>query len=53
MDVRTGTRRPWCTFQLPDPGAIFFNFVMTRDARTYACGYIRRTDELFVVEGLK
>ena len=47
-------RRPWRTFQLPDPaGALFFNFVMTRDARTYAYGYIRRLDDLFVVQGLK
>jgi eukaryotic-like serine/threonine-protein kinase len=54
VDARTGLRKPWKTFELPDPaGALFYNLVMTRDARSYAYGYIRRLDELYVVQGLK
>jgi hypothetical protein len=54
VDVRTGRQRPWRSIELPDrAGLSYFNFVMARDARTYAYGYIRRLDELFVVEGLR
>jgi hypothetical protein len=39
---------------VPDPAGVrVFDFVVTRDARSYAYGYLRILDELYLVEGLK
>jgi len=44
----------WKTFELPDPaGAQIAAFIITRDACSYAYGYFRILDELYLVEGLK
>jgi eukaryotic-like serine/threonine-protein kinase len=54
VDVRSGERRAWRTFEVPDPAGVrVANLVLTRDARSYAYGYMRILDELFLVEGLK
>jgi serine/threonine protein kinase/WD40 repeat protein len=54
LDLRSGTKELWRTFELPDPaGGLVWNVALTRDARSYAYGYGRALDELFVVEGLK
>ncbi len=54
IDVQTGKRQLWRTFEVPDPAGIRVNnIVLTRDARSYAYGYLRILDELYLVEGLK
>jgi eukaryotic-like serine/threonine-protein kinase len=54
IDVRSGARRLWKTFEAPDPAGVrVSDFMITRDARSYAYGYMRFLDELFLVEGLK
>jgi hypothetical protein len=54
VSVASGERRPWKSFEVPDPaGAIGGAFVVTRDARAYAYGYLRFLDELYLVEGLR
>ena len=54
MDVQSGARRLWRTFEAPDPAGLRgMTCVVTRDARSYAYGYIRILDELYLVEGLK
>ncbi len=54
IDVQSGERRLWKTFEVPDPaGAYISTFVVTRDARSYTYGYMRILDELYLVEGLK
>jgi dipeptidyl aminopeptidase/acylaminoacyl peptidase len=54
VDVGTGEKRLWRTFELPDPaGASIGSFAVTRDARSYAYGYLRFLDELYLVEGLR
>ncbi len=54
VDVGTGEKRLWRTFEMPDPaGASIGVFAVTRDARSYAYGYMRFLDELYLVEGLK
>jgi Tol biopolymer transport system component len=54
LDVQTGARRLWKTFELPDPaGALMRYCRVTPDGRSYAYGYTRSLDELYVVEGLK
>jgi hypothetical protein len=54
IDVRSGTRQPWKTFEVPDPAGVgTMTFIITRDARSYAYGYVRNLDELYLVEGLK
>ncbi len=54
IDVQSGERRLWKTFEVPDPAGVrVAKFVVTRDARSYAYGYLRILDELYLVEGLK
>ena len=54
IDVQSGERQLWKTFEVPDPAGVrVSNFVVTRDARSYAYGYVRILDELYLVEGLK
>jgi hypothetical protein len=54
IDALSGQRRPWKTLELPDPaGAVMRGFLVTRDVRSYAYGYVHYLDELFLVEGLK
>jgi ethanolamine utilization protein EutQ (cupin superfamily) len=53
IDVQSGERRRWRTFEVPDPAGVrVANLVVTRDARSYAYGYMRILDELYLVEGL-
>jgi Tol biopolymer transport system component len=54
IDVQLGKRQLWKTFEVPDPAGVRgMAFVVTRDARSYAYGYARVLDELYLVEGLK
>jgi Tol biopolymer transport system component len=54
IDVRSGARHLWKTLENPDPAGVrVFDFVVTRDAHSYAYGYLRLLDELYLVEGLK
>jgi WD40 repeat protein len=54
FDLQSGKRQLWRTFELPDPaGAVIATFLVTRDARSYAYGYLRFLNELYLVEGLK
>jgi len=54
IDVQSGEKKLWRSFELPDPAGVrLMGFVITRDARSYAYGYIRIVDELYLVEGLK
>jgi hypothetical protein len=54
LSAESGERRPWRSFEVPDPaGAVGGAFVITRDARAYAYGYVRFLDELYLVEGLR
>jgi len=54
IDVGSGERRLWKTIDVPDPAGVhMYSFVVARDARSYAYGYMRVLDELYVVEGLK
>jgi Tol biopolymer transport system component len=54
IDVQSGKRKLWRSFEVPDPaGALMANFVITRDARSYAYCYLRLLDELYLVQGLK
>jgi dipeptidyl aminopeptidase/acylaminoacyl peptidase len=54
IDAQFGRRRLWRTFTVPDPAGVSMgSFVVTRDARSYAYGYIRTLDELYLVDGLK
>jgi Tol biopolymer transport system component len=54
IDVQSGERGLWRTFEVPDPAGVrVSNFLVTRDARSYAYGYLRILDELYLVEGLK
>jgi len=54
IDIQSGERKLWKTFEVPDPAGVrVSNFIITRDARSYAYGYMRFLDELFLVEGLR
>jgi Tol biopolymer transport system component len=54
IDVQTGKRQLWRSFAMPDPaGARIATFVVTPDGRSYAYGYLRTLDDLYLVEGLK
>ena len=54
IDVQSGTRQLWKTFEVPDPAGVTMpGFIVTRDGRSYVYGYIRSLDELYLVEGLK
>jgi len=54
VSVESGERRLWRNFEVPDPaGVLGAAFVVTRDARSYAYGYLRILDELYLVKGLK
>jgi len=54
IDLQSGKRELWRSFEVPDPaGARMAGFLVTRDARSYAYGYSRDLDELYLVEGLK
>jgi dipeptidyl aminopeptidase/acylaminoacyl peptidase/predicted Ser/Thr protein kinase len=54
IDVQSGQRQMWKTFELPDPAGVrMMGFVITRDAHSYAYSYFRVLDELYLVEGLK
>jgi len=54
IDVQSREKKLWKTFEVPDPAGVrVFDFVVTRDARSYAYGYLRILDELYLVEGLK
>jgi Tol biopolymer transport system component len=54
IDVESGKRQLWKTIEVPDPaGAHMYGFLITRDACSYAYGYMRTLDELYLVEGLK
>ena len=54
IDVQSGNRQLWKTFEVPDPAGVrVSNFLATREARSYAYGYLRILDELYLVEGLK
>jgi eukaryotic-like serine/threonine-protein kinase len=53
VDTQSGRRRLWKTFGVPDPAGVSMgSFAVTRDGRSYAYGYIRTLDELYLVEGL-
>jgi len=54
IDVQSGETKLWRSFEVPDPAGVrVSNFMITRDARSYAYGYMRFLDELYLVEGLK
>jgi Tol biopolymer transport system component/tRNA A-37 threonylcarbamoyl transferase component Bud32 len=54
IDIQSGKRQLWKTFEVPDPAGVrVVNFLVTRHARSYAYGYLRILDELYLVEGLK
>ncbi|MBN1567155.1 MAG: hypothetical protein JXA73_04880 [Acidobacteria bacterium] len=54
IDLPSGARRLWKTFQPPDPAGVRASvFLATPDARGYAYSYMRILDELYCVEGLK
>jgi hypothetical protein len=54
IDVQSGEKRLWNTFELADPAGVrMMGFMATRDARSYAYGYFRVLDELYLAEGLK
>jgi hypothetical protein len=55
IDVQSGRRQLWKTFEVPDPAGVdaAIRFRVTRDERSYAYGYLRTLDELYLVEGLK
>jgi Tol biopolymer transport system component len=54
VDVQSGARRLWKTFEVPDPAGVHMLAVLiTRDARSHAYAYLRFLDELYLVEGLK
>jgi WD40 repeat protein len=54
IDVQSGKRQLWKTFEVPDPAGVrVVSFRVTPDARSYAYGYLRILDELYLVEGLK
>ena len=54
IDVESGERRLWRTFEVPDPaGVLMITCLITPDGRSYAYGYVRELDELYLVEGLK
>ncbi len=54
IEVQSGKRELWKTFEVPDPAGVrMSNFITTRNARSYAYGYLRTLDELYLVEGLK
>ena len=56
IDVGSGKRAPWRTFEVPDPAGVSMHregFIVTRDGKSYVYGYIRNLDELYLVEGLK
>ncbi len=54
VDARSGERKLWRSFDVADrAGVRVSKFIITRDARSYAYGYMRFLDELYLVEGLK
>ena len=54
IELATGKRIPWRTFSPPDPaGAIVGGLVLTPNGQSYAYGYGRQLDDLYLVEGLK
>ena len=54
IDVQSGGRTLWKTIEVPDPAGVhMYSFIVTPDARSYAYGYMRILDELYLVEGLK
>ncbi len=54
LDLDTWKRTPWRTFGLADPvGVTIWTLVLTPDGRSYAYGYARHLDDLYLVEGLK
>ncbi len=54
IDVQSRESKPWRSFEVPDPAGVRLSgFIITRDARSYAYGYMRFLDELYLVEGLK
>jgi Tol biopolymer transport system component len=54
IDVQSGEKKPWRSFEVPDPAGVRVSkFIITRDARSCAYGYMRFLDELYLVEGLK
>jgi hypothetical protein len=54
IELDTGRRVPWRTFNVPDPaGATFYNAVLTPDGRSYAYTYCCLLDDLYLVSGLK
>jgi len=54
IDVQSGERKLWKTFEVPDPaGVAMISCLITRDGQSYAYGYLRALDELYLIEGLK
>jgi hypothetical protein len=54
IDVRNGQRKPWRTIEVPDPAGVYVSsFIVTRDGRSYAYGYLRLLDELYLVDDLR
>jgi WD40 repeat protein len=54
IDIDTWQRTPWRTFSIPDPvGVRIWNLILTPDGRSYAYGYARHLDDLYLVDGLK
>jgi len=55
IDVATGDRRPWRDIAPADLAGVslMMRIVLTRDARSYAYGYLRALSELYLVDGLK
>jgi len=54
LDLDTWKRKPWRTFGLADPvGVTIWTLVLTPDGGSYAYGYARHLDDLYLVEGLR
>ena len=55
VDVETGQRSLWKTFDGPDPAGVLRMgpFFISEDGKSYVYGYRREVGDLFLVEGLK
>ncbi len=54
IDLASWRRTPWRSFSIPDPvGATIWTLVLTPDGRSYAYGYARQLNDLYLVDGLQ
>ncbi len=54
IDIQSEERQPWKSIEVPDPaGVLVWRALITPDERSYAYGYLRFLDELYLVEGLR